>query len=78
MFHSLYADDGAFMFTSREGMITGTSLLHTHLQCFRMLMHVGSYGTETSESSKSKTESVYFFIEIPLLMRSNQILLTLT
>ena len=59
-FRSLYADDGAFMFTSREDMINGTSLLHTHLQRFGMLMHVGSRATETSEGSKSKTEAVFF------------------
>ena len=48
------------MFTSREDMINGTSLLHTHLQRFGMLMHVGSRATETSEGSKSKTEAVFF------------------
>ena len=47
----LYTVDGAFMFASREGMITGISLLHTHLQCFGMLMHVGSLATESSEGS---------------------------
>ena len=76
--HSLYADDGAFIFASREDMITGTSLLHTYLQRFGMLMHAGSRATETSEGSESKTEAVYFPIEIPLLMRSNQGLLILT
>ena len=35
-FRSLYTDDGAFMLASREDMITGTSLLHTHLQRFEM------------------------------------------
>ena len=48
------------MFASREGMITGTSLLHTHLQRSGMLMHVGSHATETSEGRKSKTEAVLF------------------
>ena len=48
------------MFTSREDMITGTTLLHTHLQRFRMLMHVGSRATETSEGGKSKTKVVFF------------------
>ena len=47
-FCSLYADDGAFMFASREDMIIGSSLLHTHLQHFGMLMHVGSRATEIS------------------------------
>ena len=48
------------MFASREDMITGTGLLHTHHQRFGMLMHVGLCATETSEGSKSKTEAVYF------------------
>ena len=41
-------------------MIKGKSLLHTRLQRFGMLMHVGSHATETSEGSKSKTEAVFF------------------
>ena len=59
------------MFASREDMITGTILLHAHLQRFRMLMHVGSPATETTEGSKSKTEAVLFPVEMLLLMRSN-------
>ena len=66
------------MFASREDMITGTSLIHIHLQRFGMLIHVGSRATETRAGSKSKTEAVYFPVVIPLLMRSNQILLILT
>ena len=50
----------AFMFASREDMITGTSLLHNHLQRFGMFMHVRSCATDTSEGSKSKTEAVLF------------------
>ena len=48
------------MFASREDMITCTIPIHTHLQRFGMLMHVGSCETETSEGSKSKTEAVFF------------------
>ena len=66
------------MFASREYMITGTSLLHTHLQRFGMLMHVGSRATKTSEGSKSKTEAVFPAVDMPVLMRSNQIPLILT
>ena len=55
-----FADDGAFMLASREDMIMGTSILHTHLQRFGMLMHVGSRATDTSEGIKSKTEAVNF------------------
>ena len=66
------------MFASRGDMIMGTSLLYTHLQRFGMLTHVGSHATETSEGSKFKTEAVCFTVEIPLLMRSNKILLILT
>ena len=53
-------------------------LLHTHLQHFGILMHVGSCATKTSECSKSKTEPVYIPVDIPLLMRLNQIPLILT
>ena len=75
-----YADDGVFMFASREDMITGTNLLHIHLQRFGMLMHVGSRATETSEGSKSKTEEKQYISSVasPLLMRSNQTLWIMT
>ena len=77
-FRSLYTDDGAFMFASRD-MITDTSLLHTHLQRFGMLMHVGSRATETIVKAASLRSNQYISpIEILLLMKSNQIPLILT
>ena len=57
---SLYADDGAFVFTSREDMIRGTSLLHAHFKRFSMLMHTGTHATATQSGSKSKMEAMYF------------------
>ena len=48
------------MFASREDMIKGTSLLHSHLQRSGILTHVGSCATETSEGIKSKTETEFF------------------
>ena len=48
------------MFASREDMITGTSLLHTHFLRFGMIMRVGSRATEASEGSKYKTDAVSF------------------
>ena len=61
------------MFAPGEEMITGTSLLHTHLQRFGMHMHVGSCATKTSAGSKSKTEAVYFSRrEIPLFVKSKE------
>ena len=55
-------------------MIIGTSLLHTLLQRFGMLVHAGSRATESSEGSKSNTEAVYFPCGDTLLIRSKQIL----
>ena len=57
---SLYADDGAFVYTSREDMIRGTSLLHAHFKRFGMLMHTGTHATATQSGSKSKTEAMFF------------------
>ena len=59
-FRSLYADDGAFMFSSRDDMINGMSLLHLHFQRCGLLMHVGTRATPSSKGSKSKTEAMYF------------------
>ena len=53
-FRSLYADDGAFMFSSRDDMIKGMSILHLHFQQFGLLMHVGTRATPSSKGSKSK------------------------
>ena len=47
-----YVHNGAFMFSSRDDMINGMSLLHLHFQRFDLLMHVGT--------RKSKTEAMYF------------------
>ena len=57
---SLYADDGAFIYASRDEMVRGTSLLHMHFKRFGMLMHTGTRDTATRKGSKSKTEAMYF------------------
>ena len=57
---SLYADDGALVYTSREDMIRGTSLLHAHFKRFGMLMHTEPRATATRSGSKSKTEAMFF------------------
>ena len=59
-FRTIYADDGSFMFSSRDAMINRTSLLHLHFQRFGLLMHVGTRATVYSKGSKSKTEAMYF------------------
>ena len=56
-FPLLYADDGAFMFSIRDDMINGMSLLHLHFQQFGLLMHVGTRATPSSKGRKSKTEA---------------------
>ena len=58
-FCSLYADDGAFMFSSRDNMTNGMSLLHLHFQRFGLLMHVGTRATPSSKGIKSKTEAMH-------------------
>ena len=66
----LYADDGAFMFSNRDGMINGMSLLHLHFQRFSLLMHISTRATSSFKGRKSKTEAMYFpskiLKEIPL------------
>jgi hypothetical protein len=50
---SLFADDCALMFTTREDMIAGTNYIYHHLKRFGLLMHIGK-GKE-----QSKTEAMY-------------------
>ena len=50
---SLYADDAATVFESREELIEGTETLYQHFKLFGMLMHVGRDG------GKSKTEAMF-------------------
>ena len=54
LFASLFADDFAIFFETREDMVTGTSYLFNHLRKFGLKMHVGS-GT-----TASKTEAMYY------------------
>ena len=58
------------MFSSRDDMINGMSLLLLHFQWFGLLMHVGIRATPSSKGSKSKTEAMHFpskkLKEIPL------------
>ena len=54
-FHrSLFADDGAFVWTSREDLETGLQRLFRVLRDFGLSMHVGT------ESASSKTVCMYF------------------
>ena len=41
LFSSLFADDCAVLFNTREDMITGANYLYHHLQKFGLLMHIG-------------------------------------
>ena len=61
----LYADIGAFMFSSGDDMINGMSLLHLHFQQFGLLMHVGTRATPSSKSSKSNTGAMHFLSKKP-------------
>lgn len=54
LFSSLFADDCAVLFNTREDMITGANYLYHHLQKFGLLMHIGKGNTP------SKTEAMYF------------------
>ena len=64
------SNSSAFMFSSRDDMINGMSLLHLHFPRFDLLMHTGTRATPSSKGSKSKTEAMYFpsqkLKEIPL------------
>jgi hypothetical protein len=51
---SLFADDCALLFNSREDLIRGSNHIFSHLRKFGLLMHVGRGGTA------SKTEAMYF------------------
>ena len=53
-FASLFADDFAIFFETREDMVMGISYLSNYLRKFGLKMHVGS-GT-----TASKTEAMYY------------------
>jgi exonuclease III len=50
----LFADDGAFLFSSRLDMVIGANLLFKHLKRFGLQMHIGTDG------KPSKTEAMFF------------------
>ena len=54
IFQCLYVDDGAFIFSSRDNLIRGISLIHHHFARLGLEMHIGR-GT-----TPSKTECVFF------------------
>ena len=51
---SLFADDCAIFFETREDLVEGTSYLFNHLRRFGLQMHVGN------GSTASKTEAMFF------------------
>jgi hypothetical protein len=50
----LYVDDGAFPFPTRDALIKGLALVHSHLAHFGLEVHIGRNG------NPSKTECVFF------------------
>ena len=66
------------MFASRENMITGTSLPHTHLRRFGMRMHVHHVKLNPTKAANPRLKQYISPAAIPLLMRPNQTLLILT
>ena len=54
LFSSLFADDCAVLFESRQDMIVGTDYMIQHLKRFGLTIHVGRGATA------SKTEAMYF------------------
>ena len=54
LFQSLFADDCALLFNSRQDLITGANYIYHHLRKFGLLMHIGKGETP------SKTEAVFF------------------
>ena len=51
---SFYADDGAFLFSTRAELEACVPILHAHLQRLGLLMHVGT------ADKASKTECMYY------------------
>ena len=53
---SLYVDDGAFLFTSRNDLEKGGNIIFSHFLRFGLKMHIGKDGSYQD----SKTEAVHF------------------
>ena len=53
-FLSLYADDGAFMFSDRDNMINGMILLQLQFQRSGLLMHVDNRATPSSTAANPR------------------------
>ena len=54
IYQLLYVDDGAFPFPTRDALIKGLALIHSHLARFGLEVHIGRNG------APSKTECVFF------------------
>ena len=54
IYQLLYVDDGAFPFPTRDTLIKGLTLVHSHLARFGLEVHIGRDG------APSKTECVFF------------------
>ena len=65
----LYLDDGAFVFSSREDLITGVTLINSLFKKFGLEMHIGR------NNKSSKTECIFFpppgFFNQPTIHNSN-------
>jgi hypothetical protein len=59
LLYTLFVDDTAFIFETRDDLTRGADLLHKHFRRFGLLMHVG-ITTEDGKQIKSKTEAMYF------------------
>ena len=58
---SLYADDGAFIFLSKEDLIEGTKFIRDSFSSFGLKVHLGTRATgQGNKDEKSKTEAMYF------------------
>ena len=56
MWKSLYVDDRAFLFTSRQELEKGGNIIYNHFLRFGLTIHIGKEGTYKD----SKTEAVHF------------------
>jgi hypothetical protein len=61
----LYVDDGAFPFPARGALIKGLALVHSHLACFDLEVHIGQNG------NPSKIKCIFFPPPPNSLMISN-------
>ena len=60
LYNSLFADDAAFIFLTREDLIEGTKCIIDHFRAFGLEVHLGKHEKNGEKATKSKTEFMHF------------------